>query len=160
MDKSDNDRERKAMKGGNLEIDDSKVALSPKEIERLAEVRQALWKGALKGGAMGIAWGGMIYLAAERLPQVRPLLPKKFGLPLSIACHGCLFAYLGSVYYGKSGISEVGDIIRKGETIPPGSYSALARKREKELFSNIEESYHRRADAIKQSVQDRVNKDN
>jgi hypothetical protein len=34
---------------------------------------------------------------------------KEIWSSASRPCHGCLFAYVGSVYYGKSGISEVGE---------------------------------------------------
>lgn len=136
----------------------------------LRRVRQELWMGSLKGLVGGIFLGVALHNLATRIPQLK----KKFKTNrntmvfTAITCGACC-SYLGSVVQGKNAFafSNIIELLRRdmsGVTTANGSdptglttlsYQAQLRQNENHVLNNLDQSFHRRAEAIKKAKESR-----
>ena len=128
--------------------------LTPQEIDRLKRVRLELLKGAIMGGAFGAALGGSAYMIAQRISSIKPYLPKRYGFPAVVGVTGSVFAYLFAVSKGKNAFAEVADIVKKNATVI-ATYQGNIRKVEQEIVNNLDDSFHRRAEAIRKAKEEK-----
>lgn len=130
---------------------------SKSDLQRLRAVRLQLFEGAARGALIGGVAGGGVYLFVKHF-YLLPL-PKRFGFAVTTTASACVFAYIGAVVYGKNAIAEVGDVIRKADRrsiieeveqnrITP--YRAELLNQERQVIQNMESSFERRAEAIRQ----------
>lgn len=132
----------------------SKVDIDTETEGRLKEVRKEVWKGGLKGVVIGGILGGAGHCAVVKFfPQASKKLNRN-TLMATILLATAVGSFLGSVVNGKNSVQYIGDIFKRGSN-SASTYQNQLNKNEQELIESFDESFKRREEAIRNSLQNR-----
>lgn len=94
-------------------------------------------------------------VSVKFVPQVSKKLNKN-TLMAVILLSSAIGSFLGSVVHGKNSVQYIGDIFKRGSN-STSTYQNQLNKNEQELIDSFDESFKRREEAIRISMQNRKN---
>ena len=132
----------------------AKVEIDAATEGRLKEVKKEVWKGGLTGVLAGGCLGGLGHFGALKFfPQMSKKLNRN-TLMATILLTSAIGSFLGSVVNGKNSVQYIGDIFKRGSK-STSTYQNQLNKNEQELVESFDESFKRREEAIRLSMQNR-----
>lgn len=154
----------------------SSPAIDAETRQQLVRVRQELWTGSLKGLVGGIFLAIAVHKLIPTIPQLRGKLKvNRNTLVFSVITCGACCSYIGAVVHGKNAFafSNIIELFRRNASTssmiqhdnvsslqsvqsshdqsPSLSYQAQLQNNTQNILNNLDESFHRRAEAIKRA---------
>lgn len=112
--------------------------LSDEDVERLWDVRRAVWSAGMQGGVTGVFLGSTTYVLGKRW------IPGSNMFMLFALGGGTLGSFLASVTAGKNAVQRIGDIFRRGAHAVDDPLSKPSQTRLQKITDDNQRDIHDR----------------